>query len=215
MRKECATGPGDALTVHLRNPHRLVDGQTGLGLANEAVCRSSPRLVILTNMPDCPLTLRMKGHGPDSPTAAPGPTGQDGEIADLRAENHTLKDSVTAMRQTLESVVLDRDAAVQRVMADSRGEIENLKAAVAAQREALEALRAEKDRQFQEAVARGTGENRELQKAVASLRESMEAALMDERDRFGQERRNYEDEIRQLRQTVAALRESLAAGGLN
>jgi len=135
------------------------------------------------------------------------------ELSALHAENRHLKDTVVAMRQSLESLVLEKNAAVQREAAASRDEIENMKAAVVALRDALEALRIERDRQVQEAVARGKTENRELQNAVQALRDRMDLALQDERDRFRLERRALEDELAQLRQTVAVLREALEAKG--
>ena len=135
------------------------------------------------------------------------------ELSALHAENRHLKDSIVALRQSLEVLVLDKNAAVQQAVAASQGEIENLKGAVVALREALEALRAERDRQVQEAVARGAAENRELQTAVQALRERLDQALMDERDHARLERRALEDELAQLRQTVVVLRQALEAGG--
>lgn len=135
------------------------------------------------------------------------------ELSALHAENRHLKDTIATMRQSLEALVLDKNAAVQKAVAASQGEIEDMKAAVVALRDALETLRNERDRQVQEAVAQGKGENRELQTAVQALRDRMEQALMDERDRSRLERRALEDELAQLRQTVVVLREGLEAGG--
>ena len=61
------------------------------------------------------------------------------ELSLLHAENRHLKDTVAVMRQSLELLVLDKNAAVQQAVAASQGEIENMKAAVVALREALEA----------------------------------------------------------------------------
>jgi predicted nucleic acid-binding Zn-ribbon protein len=135
------------------------------------------------------------------------------ELSLLHTENRHLKDTIATMRESLEALVLDKNAAVQREAAASRDEIENMKAAVVALREALEALRIERDRQVQEAVAHGKTENRQLQNAVQALRDRMDQALQDERDRSRLERRTLEDELAQLRQTVVVLREALEAGG--
>ncbi|MDO9630616.1 MAG: hypothetical protein Q7I92_01780 [Humidesulfovibrio sp.] len=135
------------------------------------------------------------------------------ELSALHAENRHLKDSIVALRQSLEVLVLDKNAAVQQAVAASQGEIEDMKAAVVALRDALETLRNERDRQVQEAVAQGKAENRELQTAIQALRERMEQAVLDERDRSRLERRSLEDELAQLRQTVVVLREALEAGG--
>jgi hypothetical protein len=135
------------------------------------------------------------------------------ELSALHAENRHLKDTIATMRQSLEALVLDKNAAVQRQAASCRDEVENMKVAVVALRDALETLRNERDRQVQEAVAQGKAENRELQTAIQALRERMEQAVLDERDRSRLERRSLEDELAQLRQTVVVLREGLEAGG--
>ena len=140
-------------------------------------------------------------------------TDPDEALSALHAENLHLKDTVAAMRTTLEAMLFEKNAAVQQAAASSHDEVANLKAAVSAQREAMENLRAEKDRLIQEAVARGKSENRELQVAVSSLRDRMEQALMDAREGFSKERRGYEDQLAQLRRTVVALREALEAKG--
>jgi predicted nucleic acid-binding Zn-ribbon protein len=106
---------------------------------------------------------------------APAPTPQTFVEADpTTREVRDLKNTISALRQSVEEARAAADQRVQDAVAASNYEISQLKATTAALRQALEEERAERDAKVREALRGASDEIAQLRAAVAALRESLE-----------------------------------------
>jgi HAMP domain-containing protein len=89
-------------------------------------------------------------------------------------EVRDLKNTISALRQSVEAVRAESDQRVQEAVAASQYEITQLKATAAALRQALEEERAARDTKVREALRAASDEIAQLKAAVGALRESLE-----------------------------------------
>jgi len=97
--------------------------------------------------------------------------------ADVNArEVHDLRNTIAALRDSVERMRIERDKVVQEAVAASHQEVAQLKATTAALRQALEEERNDKERQIREAVRNASDEIKQLKAVIAAIRESLEKA---------------------------------------
>ena len=94
-------------------------------------------------------------------------------------EIRDLKNTVTALRNTLEQELDDKKKSVQEAVAASSTEIVQLKSTAAALREALEQARIDRDKAVQDAVVTANHEIVQLRSAASALRDALELERQD------------------------------------
>ena len=131
------------------------------------------------------------------------------ELTVALGEARTLKDTVRALRDTLEQERIDKERAVQGAVAEAHNELVQLKATAAALRDGLEQARIDREKAVQLAVVAGAEEITQLKSAAGALRETLEQARIDKERAVQAAVAAGHDEIRQLKATTASLREGL------
>jgi chromosome segregation ATPase len=87
-----------------------------------------------------------------------------------------LRNTIAALRQTVEETRATTDQKVQEAVAASQYEITQLRATTAALRQALEEERANSNARVRDALRAANDEIAQLKAAVSALRESLEKA---------------------------------------
>ena len=108
----------------------------------------------------------MSSQVPDSVNAGDPPAR---ELRDLR-------NTISALRESVEAARAGCDQRVQEAVAASQHEVSQLRATTAALRQALEEERADKESRVREALRGANDEIAQLKAAISALRESLEKA---------------------------------------
>ena len=101
-----------------------------------------------------------------------GPEGSQLLLAQTAIRD--LMVTVTAMREQLELMTLDKETSIQEAVSSINDEVRQLKATAVALREELEILQIDKEESIQYTERTFRDENNQLQEAVAALRTQLE-----------------------------------------
>jgi len=93
---------------------------------------------------------------------------------DLKAENRHLKETIVALRTTLDQKEIEKDERIQEALAAANDEIGQLKAAIQAVREEMERQKLNHAEELQAARKASRDEMAELKKTIQLLREKLE-----------------------------------------
>ena len=96
------------------------------------------------------------------------------DLYQLQTENRHLKDTIVALRESLEKQRIDNEALVQNVKASANDEILQLKAAVTALRDGLEYNKIKQEEKVQELERAAHEENKQLKEMINILRTQLE-----------------------------------------
>ena len=91
-------------------------------------------------------------------------------------EVRDLRNTIAALRETVEKMRIEREKVVQETLMTSHQEIAQLKATAAALRTALEGERNDKEQRIHEAVKAANDEIKQLKAVIAAIRDSLEKA---------------------------------------
>ena len=120
-----------------------------------------------------------------------------------------LKETITVLRDELETQGFDKERAVQEAVLTSNDEIQQLRQTAIALRVELEDLQFEHAKAVQEAASTNLDETQQLKHTISALREELEAQAFEHLEKFQNVSCTSRDEIDQLQQTIVALRAEL------
>ncbi|MFC1694101.1 hypothetical protein ACFL1R_11395 [Candidatus Latescibacterota bacterium] len=96
------------------------------------------------------------------------------ELNQLQAENRHLKDTIIALRETLEKQCIENEELVQKAVASANDEIVQLKATVTALRDELEYNNIKNEEKIQEIEKVAHDEIEQLKQLISILRTQLE-----------------------------------------
>ena len=120
-----------------------------------------------------------------------------------------LKETISALRDRLETYQFEKNKAVQAAVAASSGEIEQLKTTTQALRDTLEELNFQRNKDVQQTRADSQDEIEQLRKTIQAMRDETESVRFEGDKKTQKAVATASDEIRQLRETVQSLRDEM------
>lgn len=96
------------------------------------------------------------------------------ELKQILTENRHLKNTINALRETMEKMQIDKEDCIQKAVVEANSEIIQLKSTITALRETLEKKQILYEEKIQEIELKTRNEIKQLQQTIVNLRQLLE-----------------------------------------